>query len=80
MLWLVLRQSAWVVAGGVLAGIALALSSTRLVTSFLYELTPTATGTIAGATAVLLVVAAAAAYLPARRATRVDPVVALRHE
>ena len=80
VLWLILRQSVVVVAVGVFAGVALALATTRLITSFLYGLTPTDVSTIAGASAVLLCVAAIAAYLPARRATKVDPMVALRYE
>jgi ABC-type antimicrobial peptide transport system permease subunit len=80
VLWLVLRQTVVFVTIGVAAGIALALPATRLITSFLYGLTPTDACTIAGATGVLLLVAAIAAYLPARRATQVDPMVALRYE
>jgi predicted permease len=80
VLWLILRQSVVVVAAGVIFGVALALATTRLITSFLYGLTPTDVSTIAGAGAVLLCVAAIAAYLPARRASRVDPMVALRYE
>jgi ABC-type antimicrobial peptide transport system permease subunit len=80
VLWLILRQSVVVVAGGILAGIALALATTRLIASFLFGLTPTDVSTIAGASAVLLCVAAIAAYLPARRAAKVDPMVALRCE
>jgi predicted permease len=79
VLSLVLRQSLVIVAGGVAAGLALALASTRYIGSFLYGLTPTDTATLAGATIVLLVTASVAAYVPARRAARVDPVVALRH-
>jgi len=45
----------------------------------LYGVTPTDAGTLVGATAVLLSAAAIAAYIPARRAARVDPVDALRH-
>jgi ABC-type antimicrobial peptide transport system permease subunit len=80
VLWLVLRQTVVTITAGVIAGIALALPAMRLITSFLYGLSPTDMGTIAGATGVLLLVAAIAAYLPARRATRVDPMAALRYE
>ena len=79
VLSLIARQSLVVVAGGVAAGLALAFAGTRFIASFLYGLTPTDAGTIVGATAVLLSAAAIAAYIPARRAARVDPVDALRH-
>ena len=79
VLSLIARQSLVVVAGGVAAGLALAFAGTRFIASFLYGLTPTDAGTVVGATAVLLSAAAIAAYIPARRAARVDPVDALRH-
>jgi predicted permease len=79
VLALIARQSLVVVAGGVAAGLALAFAGTRFIASFLYGLTPTDAGTLVGATAVLLSAAAIAAYIPARRAARVDPVDALRH-
>lgn len=80
VLRLVLGQSVAVVAGGLAVGIALALAATRLIATFLYGLTPWDAATISGATGVLVFVAAIAAWLPARRATKVDPMVALRHE
>ena len=80
VLWMILGQSMTVVAGGAIAGIALSLSSTRLIATFLFGLAPTDIETIGGATAVVLFVSAVAAYLPARRAMRVDPMVALRDE
>jgi predicted permease len=76
---LVVRQSLVVVGGGVLAGLVLAFSSTRFIASFLYGLTPGDGATILTAIAALLGAAAIAAYVPARRAARVDPVVSLRH-
>jgi predicted permease len=79
VLSLIGRQSLVVVAGGIAAGLALAFAGTRFIASFLYGLTPTDAGTIVGATTVLLSAAAIAAYIPARRAARVDPVDALRH-
>jgi ABC-type antimicrobial peptide transport system permease subunit len=67
------------VAGGAVSGLVLALAGTRLISKFLFGVTTDAP-TIAAATFVLLAVAALAAYLPARRATCVDPMVALRRE
>ena len=58
----------------------LAFASTRLVSAFLFGLTATDPQTIALATLVLLAAAGVAAYLPARRAAAVDPIVALRCE
>jgi ABC-type antimicrobial peptide transport system permease subunit len=65
---------------GVIIGLGAALGATRLVASLLYEVTPNDPLTIALASMLLLTVAALAGYLPARRASRVDPMVALRHD
>jgi putative ABC transport system permease protein len=80
VLSLIIRQSLTVVLGGAVAGIVLAMAGTTLIAKFLYGLTPTDASTIAASTVLLLGVTALAAYLPARRAGRVAPIVALRHE
>src|SRR5262249_36789779 len=80
VLWLVLRQSLTVVLAGVVIGLPLALLSTRLLGSYLYGLSPTDPAAITLATLLLILVALLACYLPARRATQVDPMFALRHE
>jgi predicted permease len=77
---LVLNDTASVILAGIALGILFALGSTRLLSAFLYGLTPTDPSTIALATAVLAAAAALAAYLPSRRAAGVDPNVALRCE
>jgi ABC-type antimicrobial peptide transport system permease subunit len=69
-----------VVGAGLVLGLAAALLVTRLLSSLLFQVSPTDPVTLAGTSILLLVVAAAASDLPARRAARVDPVQALRQE
>ncbi|HXX24813.1 MAG TPA: ABC transporter permease [Terriglobia bacterium] len=80
ILWLVLKQSLFWVLAGLLGGCLLALATTRLIKSLLYEIAPTNPVMIAGSVLLLFLVALLAAWIPARRATKVDPMVALRHE
>jgi hypothetical protein len=63
---------------GLLAGGALALGSTRLLGSLVYDVTPLDPATFAGVTAILAIVASGAAYLPAGRATHISAAAALR--
>jgi predicted permease len=78
--WLIVRETWRTVAIGVAVGLAASLMSTRLVASLLFGLTATNPGSIVSAVIVLAVAAALAATVPVRRAVRVDPMVALRHE
>jgi ABC-type antimicrobial peptide transport system permease subunit len=80
VLGLVLRESMLLVLAGIAIGIAASLAAGRLVASQLFGLEPTDPITMLSAMLVMLMVSAAAGYLPARRATRVDPMVALRYE
>ena len=77
---MVLRETTLLLAGGVAAGVVLAYGSVRLIQSRLYGLDPANPVVIAVAVAALGVVALVAAWLPARRASRVDPMVAIRYE
>jgi len=77
---LVLREIAILVAIGIAIGIPAALAGGRLVTKMLYGLHGSDPLSLAAATAILLAVALFAGYIPARRASRVDPMVALRYE
>jgi predicted permease len=77
---LILRESTWIAVGGIVGGLIAALMLTRLLGSLLYGVGPYDPLTLFGGALLLLLVALAAAYLPARRAMRVDPVVALRCE
>jgi putative ABC transport system permease protein len=80
MLALILRQSFTLVLIGIGAGIAGAFAATRVVANLLYGVGTTDVATYAGVVVVLALAALLASYIPARRAMRVDPMVALRHE
>jgi predicted permease len=80
VLWLVLRDALRLVLCGIALGLPAALAASRLLTSQLFGISPADPLTMGLATLSLLVVAAIAGYLPARRATRADPLVALRNE
>ncbi|HET9840327.1 MAG TPA: ABC transporter permease [Candidatus Angelobacter sp.] len=77
---LVLGKAVWLIVAGAIVGIGAALLVTRLLTSFLYGVKAGDPVTLAAVATLLGVVALAACYIPARRATRVDPLVALRYE
>jgi predicted permease len=80
VLGIILRQGLRLAGIGVLIGIAAALAITRLLSTLLYGVTPTDPLTFAIAPVILLAVAALACWLPARRAARIDPVLALRQD
>ncbi|HYL65105.1 MAG TPA: ABC transporter permease, partial [Candidatus Methylomirabilis sp.] len=75
ILRMILRQGVWIISGGVVAGVLLALAISRLVANFISGVSPYDPLTYLSVTAVLGAVALLACYFPARRATRVDPVV-----
>ena len=80
MLWLVVGQGIALVVAGAALGIGVALSVTRYLHSMLYGVRTNDPSTIAAVVILLLFVGLAACCVPALRATRVDPMVALRYE
>jgi predicted permease len=80
VLWMVLRRALVLAAGGVLIGTLAALAVTRVLTKFLFEVKATDPFTFVAVTGILVMVALVSAWIPARRAVRVHPLVALRHE
>jgi predicted permease len=80
VLWLILRDAVVLVLLGAVIGLPVAFGVTRFVSSFLYGLTARDPVTMMVATAVLALVTVIASFLPARRASKVDPMVALRYE
>jgi predicted permease len=80
VVWMVLRRVLLLAAVGLAISVPAALSASRLVKSFLFETQPNDPGTLALAGVVLLSAAILAGYAPARRASRIDPLAALRRE
>ena len=76
----VLRQGMALTVMGIFFGVLISLAATRVLTSFLYGVRPNDPFTFAAVSMILTLVSLAACYLPARRATKVDPMVALKHE
>ncbi len=80
VVWMVMRQSALVVAVGIAIGLPLAFAATRTMGRMLYGVTPADPATFLAVPALLVAVAMLASYLPARRASGLDPVSTLRGE
>lgn len=78
VLRLVLREAMAMTGAGAVVGIGIALFSSRSLSSLLFEVTPTDPVTVVGAVAFVVIIAAAAAWVPARRALKADPLAALR--
>lgn len=77
---MVVRQAVALAVAGLVIGLAMALGATRLMTSLLFQVTPSDSATYAVVAVALLAVAIVASYLPARRAARIDPVRAIKYE
>jgi ABC-type antimicrobial peptide transport system permease subunit len=80
VLTMILRESTWVSVTGVAAGVGGVILLARLVKSMMYGLQPTDPLTLISGATLLIAVGLAASWLPARRAAKVEPMVALRHE
>jgi ABC-type antimicrobial peptide transport system permease subunit len=80
ILEMVLREGLVMTFAGLILGVIGALALTRVISGFLYEVSPTDPVTFAAVALFLIAVSLLACYLPARRATRIDPMVALRYE
>jgi putative ABC transport system permease protein len=78
--WLILREALLLVIAGVAVGLPMTFAVTRLASTLLFGLTPTDPVSLLFAALLMLAVTMVAGYLPSRRATRVDPMVALRCE
>jgi predicted permease len=79
MRWMILRETLALAGVGLLAGVPMALGATRLLSSMLFQIAPADPISLAGIVVLMVVVAAVAGLLPASRAARVDPMVALRN-
>jgi macrolide transport system ATP-binding/permease protein len=80
VIWMVLREVCVLAAVGLAIGVPAALGTSRFIESFLFDMKPNDPSALALAAVILLMAAFAAGYGPARRASRVDPMIALRHE
>jgi ABC-type antimicrobial peptide transport system permease subunit len=80
ILHMILREGMLLAITGIAIGIGGALALTRVLRSMLFEIEPTDPATFVGVAIFLTIAALAACYIPARRAMKVDPMVALRHE
>jgi len=80
VLWMVIKRGIKLAVAGVAIGLAAALALTRVLKNLLFEVSATDPATFTLIALLLVVVALIASYIPARRATKVDPLQALRHE
>jgi predicted permease len=80
VLWMVIKESMWLLGIGIALGVPASLAASRAIRSGLFGLSPSDPSTLIAAVTVIAAVTIIAAYLPARRATRINPIIALREE
>ena len=80
VLWLVLREALLLAVFGIFVGVPTAVAGSTLISTFLFGVKPSDPVALAIVTSTLALVAVLASYIPARRAAKVDPMVALRYE
>ena len=80
VVWMVLREVLVLAGGGLAFGIPSAIGTSRFVASLLYQVKPNDSGALAAAVGIILGAALVAGYIPAYRASRIDPMAAVRHE
>jgi predicted permease len=80
VIWLILRQVVWLTVGGLVVGVPVAVALARTTRAYLYGVEPTDPWSIATGAVVLFAIAVLAGFIPARRASLLDPLVALRRE
>ena len=80
VVWMVLRQVFVLAMAGLAIGVPMALGTSKFVESFLFDVKPNSPAALAEAVAILLSAVLLAGYVPARKASRIDPMTAVRHE
>jgi predicted lysophospholipase L1 biosynthesis ABC-type transport system permease subunit len=80
VLWMIFRESLMLMAAGLVIGVPMVIIAARLIGPMLFQVSPNDPAVVVAAIASLLVIGAASSYLPAWRASRVDPLTALRQE
>ena len=80
IVWLIMREILVLIATGIVIGVPLALAGNRLISRMLYGLSPADPASLLAAIVLLIAIAALAGYLPARKASLVEPTEALRYE
>ena len=80
VVWMVLRQAFVLAMAGLAIGVPTALGTSKFIESFLFDVKPNSPASLAGAVVILLSAVLLAGYVPARKASRIDPMTAVRHE